>query len=215
MQSKKSNRSKSLSYFGLLFTGGGIGWLVGLSISPVVSIVITSVTGSAAAIIAAMSGIAQLESDKKDVDIQKAGWNINPLPLSILVIGLVAGTILGILVRNNSLFGSDISIEVQKWSQAGLIQAGISEHDIVHRIFESQYPSPNQSVSSDSRNIPEGGTVLFMVSTEQCDSFYKASARSDEELINALNRIKQFESLSGIVDEPKILRQIVEEVICQ
>ena len=41
--------------FYLLATGLGIGWLTGLSVSPVVSIVITSVTGAAAAIVAALS----------------------------------------------------------------------------------------------------------------------------------------------------------------
>ena len=53
MKKQESNRSKLLRYLGISVTGSGIGWLVGLSASPVVSIVITSITGSAAAIIAA------------------------------------------------------------------------------------------------------------------------------------------------------------------
>ncbi|MFZ4660329.1 MAG: hypothetical protein ACOYNY_25185 [Caldilineaceae bacterium] len=43
----------------LVVTGFGIGWLAGLSVSPVVSIVLTMVTGSVATIIAALSGVKE------------------------------------------------------------------------------------------------------------------------------------------------------------
>lgn len=145
--------------------------------SPVVSIVITSVTGSAAAIVAAMSGLKERsekytdknrqqtevkpsipdEEDKLPVispvspqspnekpgkcdkeDKQQASislWDINPLPLMLLVIGIAAGSILGMLARNNHWLGSDLSSEIKKWTDVG-----IAENDVVARLFEMNYP---------------------------------------------------------------------------
>jgi hypothetical protein len=58
-------------------------------------------------------------------------WDVNPLPLAALVVGLVGGSVLGIYARNNNLLGPDISIAIHKWSRAG-----IPEEEIVNRLFD-------------------------------------------------------------------------------
>jgi hypothetical protein len=57
MQRFRSLTNRLVNASPLLIIGVGIGWLIGLSVSPVVSIVITSVAGSAAAIVVALSGL--------------------------------------------------------------------------------------------------------------------------------------------------------------
>jgi multisubunit Na+/H+ antiporter MnhC subunit len=144
MQAQRSSCSKLLSYCSglLIVTGLGIGWLMGLSVSPVVSIVITSLTGSAAAIIATMSGVERKITDtdqsEKNEKIQTRR-DVNPLPLALLIVGIIVGSGLGIFARSNDLLGSDISAEMQKWSEIG-----IPEQEIARRLFEIHVPLTSQ-----------------------------------------------------------------------
>lgn len=132
------NWSNIIKYIFILVTGLGIGWLVGLSISPVISIVITSVTGAAAAVIAAMSGLENKnEVDKDDTteSNQNFQWKVNPIPIAMLVIGVVVGSGIGIYVRNQDLLGrSDLSFEIKQWTDAGLDQ-----EEVARRVFENHY----------------------------------------------------------------------------
>ncbi|MCB0172036.1 MAG: hypothetical protein KDJ97_15920 [Anaerolineae bacterium] len=130
--------SDIFKYFFIVLTGLGVGLLVGLSISPVVSIVITSVTGSAAAIIAAMSGLENKPKSDNDDNVQSNSslrWTVNPIPLAILVIGVVIGAGFGIYVRNQDLLGgTNVSSEIKQWTDAGLDQ-----QEVTRRLFENRY----------------------------------------------------------------------------
>ena len=114
----------------LLITGLGSAGLMGLSVSPVVSIVITSVTGSAAAIIAALSG---LEEKSESAKRQQTKVNLSA-PDGILVhcrsptgfVGILVGSMLGIRARNQSWLGSAVAGEITQWTSAGL--TGLAGH---------------------------------------------------------------------------------------
>lgn len=138
MQKRAANPSKLMVVTCLGMTGFGIGWLIGLSVSPVVSIVITSITGAAAAVVAALSGLHDQYTDgnvSERPSAQPLRWTVNPLPLALLMLGTVIGTLLGIPARNYNWLGSDLSAELQKWSAAGLDQK-----EVARRLFEIQYP---------------------------------------------------------------------------
>ncbi len=129
---------KVLAWTSVLISGLGIGWLLGLSVSPVVSIVITSVAGVAVAIIAAISGLENKSSgligpDKREIPASQR--KISPWPLAMLVIGIVIGSRWGIMARNNSWYGSDLSIEIDKW-----VAGGLTKEEVVRRLFEDKYP---------------------------------------------------------------------------
>ena len=121
----------------LVLTGFGIGWLAGLSVSPVVSIVITSVTGAAAAIVAVLSGFEQTSADGEETTKlrQFLGLQPNPWPQALLVIGIMFGSSFGILARNYNWLGSDLSSELNKWAKADL-----ENNAVARRLFELQYP---------------------------------------------------------------------------
>lgn len=137
----RSNLSTA-SNLGLLIIGFGIGCLLGVSVSPVVSIAITSLTGAAASIIAALSGLQEKQSNPKESDkyqISLSRWSVNPWPLAVLVIGIILGSIGGILARTHDILGANISAEitneVQKWTIVGL-----NEEEIERRLFELEHP---------------------------------------------------------------------------
>lgn len=127
----------------LLIVGLGIGWLIGLSVSPVVSIVLTSVVGSAAAIAAVLSGI----DDRSATAGNESGrsqrtYGVNPLPLAVLIVGVVVGSVIGISARNRHWLGSDLSAEVSKWTRLGF-----PPETVERLILSSQYPNSRLALS--------------------------------------------------------------------
>jgi hypothetical protein len=125
----------------LVVTGFGIGWLAGLSVSPVVSIVITSVTGVAAAVVTALSGLKEDPADPK-VKERRRLPQIEVWPLAILLVGMLIGSTLGILARNNHFFGSDVTSEIQKWAAADVPKEAVIDRLFGATALYSPYTQP-------------------------------------------------------------------------
>lgn len=124
----------------LVVTGVGIGWLAGLSVSPVISVVITSVIGVAAAVVTALSGLKQ-ESSKTE-PLKALTFRVEVWPLAILVIALVVGSGLGIVARNHHLFGSDIDSEIAKWQRVDVPKEAVMERLFGSTATYSPYTEP-------------------------------------------------------------------------
>ncbi|MFN8494790.1 MAG: hypothetical protein U0350_44720 [Caldilineaceae bacterium] len=228
MQKRDASPNPGLIIVWLLLTGIGIGWLLGLAVSPVVSIVITTITGAAAAVVAALSGLedkANRPDEANKASIGSVRWNINPLPLAMLVLGLLAGSVLGIAARNYSWLGSEATGEVTQWTQAGLTGPGWTRADIARKLFESRYSAHSAITNTVTSAEPKGaipfGTVLFAVHTEECKTLLAAarlSAKnpSDTALRDALasSPVDQFARLPAVVTDTTVLRNVVEQVLC-
>lgn len=213
----------------LLIIGFGVGWLMGLSVSPVVSIVITSVTASAAAIIAALSGLEGKPDQAQQGNGQQllvSRWTVDPLPLMVLVIGIVGGSLLGIKARNDSWLGSPVSIEVKRWTDAGLVGPdGLNDKELVRRLFESQYYTGTATLAGNAPTsvtaFPALGTVLFSISSSDCERLIAGSAqwfaKSDPvPLENALRTSSEpkLQQLPDIITDTQTLAEVVDKVIC-
>lgn len=95
-------------------TGLGIGWLAGLSLSPVAHIVVTSVLGLAAAAVAVFASV-DLPAKEKEEKTEPNGANasgaklprgpVNAAPIALLVLSISAGAPLGVYVRTHEFLG--------------------------------------------------------------------------------------------------------------
>lgn len=240
----------------LIVTGIGVGWLIGLSVSPVVSIVITSIVGSAAAIVAALSGLNEADQEESPKDkpypIQRP---INPMPLALLVLGMLFGSATGVLARNQHWLGSDVSGEVKKWTDFGLdrkevldtvyaahyplitntiiptetlaaelewwVQLGMPREEATRRLFENRYSILSGTSNSTPPDTSSSGTFLFAIDAMTCTSLLAAAAMStatgDETHLRqamASSTVKQVRQLPDVVTDPKVLHEIVEQVLC-
>lgn len=124
----------------LIVTGLGIGWLAGLSVSPAISAVITSVIGVAAAVVTALSGLKPESSNPEPV--KTLPLRVQVWPLAVLVFFVVIGSGLGVLVRNNHLFGSDVDSEIAKWKRAGVPKEAVMERLFGTTATYSPYTEP-------------------------------------------------------------------------
>ena len=189
---------KSLEYTSLFITGTGIGWLVGLSVSPVISNVITVVVGSAAAIIAAASGL-------EDKFIPLGSRSLDIFPLTMLIAGLVFGSYLGICTRTYDWLEPSISKEVRTW-----VSAGIPEEEVVRAMFNARFFSTD--VTSNTTAFNEG--VLFADSINECDSLRsKTGDELKRELATSTGNPK-LRKLPEIIKDVDVLKELVEQVLC-
>ena len=129
MSDSGSKQPRTAIIAAFVVTGFGIGWLAGLSVSPVVSIVLTSVTGVAAAAVTALSGLKE-ETDQAESKVRWRLPRIEVWPLALLIVGMLIGSTLGILARNYHLFGSDVTSEIQKWAAVD-----VPKEAVVDRLF--------------------------------------------------------------------------------
>jgi hypothetical protein len=199
MESKPTRLATLVIYGSLTVIGFGIGWLVGLSVSPVVSIVITSLTGSVAAIVAVLTG---LENEPR--------WSVNPLPTAVLVAAILVGSLLGLRARNDNWFGQDMAVMARRWQAAGL---EMSQADIVGRLFESQYPANGAPASEGMAYSIPGESVLFSVSATECDRLFGRSGEILRDEVRLLTD-PQMRQLAEIVPDVQTLERIVVEVLC-
>ncbi len=212
--------------FCLVSTGIGIGWLVGLSVSPVVSIVLTSVIGSSSAIIAALTGLSNQSRDTDELEQRVSRWYVSPVPLAALTIGILLGSVLGILVRNYQFLGTNLSGEVTKWTSLG-----IPEEQIVFGLLEENYPEMGYSTFYTKTLSAEIGywTALGLSKDEvvrrMFDRQYLLEVNVDNSTQTNDNRLGSYlfstsadecENLLSAVKRTKVLndeQQIVNELI--
>jgi hypothetical protein len=123
MSNTSAQQRNWLFYISFIPIGFVIGGLLGLSVSPVVSIAVTSLTGAAAAIVAGINSL------------NKNSMRIDPWPLTWLAIGIGLGVFGGLYARNESLLGSNLSIELDKWEAEKF-----DRQEVARRLLELQYP---------------------------------------------------------------------------
>lgn len=225
MQKRSARLTKSWINLYLLITGIGIGWLLGLSVSPVVSIVLTSIMGAVAAIVAALNSLGNVAEQPDAINknhLFQYRENINPLPLTMLVLGILIGSAVGIWARNHNWLGSEASSEVDQWVQTGLDGPGWTRTDIARKLFESHYRTITNTVSTvGSKDNANFGTFLFAVNTQECTRLLAATKLSEKipgdttlQGILASSPVENLAQLPILITDTKVLKNVVEQVLC-
>lgn len=125
----------------IVLSGVLIGFLTGLSVSPVTSIVLTSVV---AVVVATTSAVAAITSKAGDSNPDARAWpEVNPMPVAVLLVGITAGSMIGIFTRS---------------------------HDWLGTIQSSRTGTTTLSTMSDTEQKARSG-VLFRAETSECNDW--------------------------------------------
>ena len=132
--------------FCLLISGGGVGWLLGLSASPILQGAVTTILALIVSVAGVLAGVsAQQEGVARNL-------RVNALPVAGLMIGIVSGVCGGIYMRaHNSLSPTPIAM-VTPWTKIGLDQKQVAQ-----RFFDATYGAQDtNSTEKDTRppNLP-------------------------------------------------------------
>jgi hypothetical protein len=103
----------------LLVAGYGVGWLLGLSVSPVAQSLLTALLGILTAIIAGLSGLTLPKPalDKDDVAASKTPQSpiVTAVPFGLVMFGIILGSATGVFCRKNNILGFQPDIFIQRW----------------------------------------------------------------------------------------------------
>lgn len=85
----------------VLVAGLGIGWLSGLSVSPVIATVLASLVGIGGGLVA---GLRASSANSDDTSTRNGLSAVTALPAAVLIFGISLGAPLGIVARTHQLF---------------------------------------------------------------------------------------------------------------
>ncbi len=164
---------KCLTPFAILLCGIFVGWLAGLSVSPVLQIILTSLLALAISVISLLIGIRPRESGSIILS-DKLKNSVNPFPLVFLAIGISTGATFGLYARTNSFFGVDA-----KHLKADLEKAGFSSDSatkyvqayVIGLLFEKEKAVPPIDKKETEKVISHLGSnpVLYASNSTFCD----------------------------------------------
>jgi hypothetical protein len=147
-----------LNAISLLLCGISIGWLIGLSISPVIQTVIGSILTIITSVITLLFSLQ--DGSIKDKITDKLGV-INILPLALFLVGLSFSATIGIYARTNDWFGVNPESFRKKWESKDKDSSGI---------IKNLYNSLHVQEIKETNNINQG--VLFS-NSENCDDLLR------------------------------------------
>jgi hypothetical protein len=195
-----SNRKTDLLY--VVIGGLCVGWFVGLSVSPVVHIVLASIL---ALVVSAASAIAGLdkppleeppkeETSPPSLPQRMSRIRIDPRPIALLVLGLAVGSSLGTYTRANNWLGADPGRIVERWKGDGLDE-GIIRKKVFEELYGPVKEGGEEGVST--KPTPSGGW-LFAVTAEDCDNLRMRHGRALRTELTLLNdpRVNAFLEIS-------------------
>lgn len=174
----------------IALAGLAVGWMVGLSQSPVVGGVISSVLTLVVAVAAIASGITT-EGDSPDPNVKRPTVlaRLNALPAALLVVMVALGSSCGVIARENNLLGSHSM--AHDLLDAGR-RAGLDEKEIWKRYFDSLLtasPAPSKTQAEPHPSPatgPRTGAGLNALTENDCE---RTVALEGENLIFALKPV--------------------------
>jgi hypothetical protein len=143
----------------LILAGFGVGWLLGMSTTANVQGVIAAVLGVVSSLVAVLSGVKlSKDSAKPESGSQKSYFpRLTAIPLGMLMVGIVAGSAIGILCRENNLLGFKPTWFVQRWHAVPEAEQKILLENLL------------KGVDSEEAKRWLTGARLFDLTEGQCD----------------------------------------------
>jgi len=177
----------------IFLVGMSIGWLVGLSVSPVTLGVITSLLGIAGGIVTGLRSLTKDAASQKTDDSKKAK-RIDARPAALLTVGIAVAATLGIIARTHRVFEPTPVKPPQQPQQTQQTQ-----------VADSQIPAYRHG-------------VLFSVQESECNEIgAMAEHPNDEAFLDALRQStapwakKLVENISDIETLRIVVRAICAE----
>ena len=192
-------------------SGAAIGWLAGLSVSPVIQVTITSLLTVLVSLTSALASINLSGTDagaSEERPRRRVLSLVSPAPVALLVVALACGASVGAYARSNDWLGASASRIAKEWKETGL-----SRTEILLRVFNQRYPALVGQPGAAALQATSRQGVLFSVPTEECARFRGAQGEDlrREMLSGSSERVARF---AKQCKTPDCLRVAVEELLC-
>jgi hypothetical protein len=194
----------------MLLIGTGVGWLMGLSVSPVVTAVVTSLLGIVAGIVTSLKTIKENTADATPLNLRHVG--VDARPAALLVIGIALAVPGGIVTRTHHLL--EPAAPAQNGSTPTKQAPATTENDL-QRALVNFFDRTLQSLDRSSED--RYGGYLFNAPVEQCDRLLALAERGEHqafvgELKNSI--LPYSKEFAARITDLKTLQTIVE-ILCR
>lgn len=173
---KKLSEAKNKIVRGLALAviGCSIGWLVGMSVSPVVHIILGSAISLVAGLVTVTSGLSAFQAKEETPGIKmidkvrqlhQLSSRLNVIPMAVVIFFITCGAATGVYTRTNDLLGPSPRLFYDKWKSTGL-----SERNLTLKLYEQLYPTDVKitkvkSVNSKKEGITDSVEDTFVLTT--------------------------------------------------
>ncbi|MBP7960548.1 MAG: DUF4229 domain-containing protein [Caldilineaceae bacterium] len=199
-KSIKGNKTEMRLRISLFVIGFGIGWLTGMSASPVVNIVIAAIVGVIAAL---SSGRGTKENADVTSGTASKVTTITLGQLAWVVGGIVIGTTVGLTVRTHNLFSAipgmqrntTTTLEVQTWAEL----TKLDEQVIAKRLFDNTYPYRDykwEMSQADVQDAMEFWSSVGISSTTTAERLFALQYLADTAKPNPIEPTKETATFS-------------------
>ncbi|MCR9121365.1 MAG: hypothetical protein NXH91_03765 [Phyllobacteriaceae bacterium] len=200
-----------MSYLALLMVGIGIGVLSGLSTSPVLSVILTSLMATTAAVTTVIAGLSGPPQGP-----QKSVRTVSVWPLSVLVLGIVAGAVVGAWARttytaDHFMFSSSVAAykppdgtkeTIDEW-----VELGLDQRQVANALFAAHVGIVGDTtVAIAERQAVAATPSLFAVSGEECGRLENARDSGTERLRSAFEAVESavVARLAGVLSNEEL-----------
>ncbi len=187
----------------LSISGLAVGWIVGLSMSPVLHILLGSLLALIVSVISAIAGLEKADrpeapktaDNSQSLTHKISRIQIDPRPITCFVIGLAIGSSVGVYARANDWLSANPRVLVERWKGNGLDEA-----EIRRRLFNEIYGvSSVAGEASKNRQASPSRGGLFAIGVSDCDNLrlkHGAALRAELAILND-SRINKFLTISS------------------
>jgi hypothetical protein len=202
----------------LIATGLSVGWITGLSASPVAHAVLATVLGLANAVLLTIPSDDTTDSTGAQkfprLHMARGARDENLLLIGIFSLFVAVGAAAGVYTRANEFLGLSPSRVALKWKATGL-----SDDAIARRLFDEAFPAALPSRSNkDDRTAevtgnPHQGALYNSAGDKECDE-YNSVEDFDLRRLMLASANHAAKALAEVSADPKVLRVAVKELIC-
>jgi hypothetical protein len=160
----------------LLVSGFGVGWLIGLSVSPVVQSLLTALLGILTAVIAGLSGLAleKSKNGKDEVSVSKTPRlpAVTAVPFGLVMLGIIGGAATGVFFRTNDILGFQPGIFLQRWNMI----PSEDKQRIAQKLIDTK----------GLTNTNGGGSVLYSGNADRCTELKGISGQELKQVLSTI-----------------------------
>jgi hypothetical protein len=147
-----------------------VGWIAGLSVSPVVGEIISALLAVLLAIVASIAGPLTVQTKSRNPERQPRQLLIspNPWPISLVAIGLAVGASAGLYARSHDWFLRDLKATADR-----LVAAGADQRTAAQALVAHYYAAPQPASAESEKAAPQAasgaGFGLYAEKTDFCE----------------------------------------------
>ena len=211
-----------------LMVGASIGWLLGISVSPVLHIIVGAIAATVGGVLSTLNGSTVTSSSQTPVTANTSGGqtirklgSVAAGSAALIMAGIVFGSCVGIYVRTNESLGPDINGFVQRWKSTGL-----TDVELRRRLFDEIHPmnsapaAPNVSVkatATDEQPATVGKpsmAALFVDLVQDCDLIRLKKDAELKAYLQALNQPSIDTALRYCRPGQFECADVIKEILC-